>query len=156
MAYMNNYGFNLGDRTSVIGNFDRGQSPPYNYSLWDPGLSQAEEGLGRYNFDSVGFIDHVMGQTQPQLQWQFHNFQPNWVEGSLTVWIRFLPMSFPCKMQTLLSHLGFPISTPSWPLLFDLRISTPHLSHLGVYAPSVSNGTLKIKRSMSVQYEYSF
>ena len=29
MAYMNNYGFNLGDRTSVIGNFDRGQSPLY-------------------------------------------------------------------------------------------------------------------------------
>ena len=29
MAYMNNYSFNLGDRTIVIGNFDRGQSPLY-------------------------------------------------------------------------------------------------------------------------------
>ena len=85
MAYMNNYGLNLGDRTSVIGNFDRGQRPSIYFSLSDPSLSQAEEGLGRFNFDSVGFIDHVMGQTQPQLQWQFHNFQPNRVEGSLTI-----------------------------------------------------------------------
>ena len=29
MAYMNNYGFNLGDRTSIIGNFDRVQSLLY-------------------------------------------------------------------------------------------------------------------------------
>ena len=38
---------------------------------------------------------------------------------------------------------GFPISTPSRPCLFDSRIGTPQLSHLGVYAPSVSNDTLE-------------
>ena len=38
---------------------------------------------------------------------------------------------------------GFLISTPSRPLLFDSRIGTPQLSHLGVYTPSVSNDTLE-------------
>ena len=57
MTYINNYGFNLGDRSNVLGNFDRGQRASKYFRLLDPSLSQAKEGLVRFNFDSVGFND---------------------------------------------------------------------------------------------------
>ena len=83
MAYINNYGFSLGDRTSVIGNFDRGQSPQFYYSLSD--TSQVGEGLGRFNFDSVDFSDQVMGQTVCCDSSTTTSSPPGWGEGSLTI-----------------------------------------------------------------------
>ena len=77
MAYTNNYGFNLGIRTGVLRDLDRGQRPEKYISLSDPSYNHSEEGLGRFNFDS-GNINHIRGGTlrpthllQQQQQQQF-------------------------------------------------------------------------------------
>ena len=62
MAYSNNYGFNLGIRTGVLRDLDRGQRPEKYISLSDPSYNHSEEGLGRFNFDS-GNINHIRGGT---------------------------------------------------------------------------------------------
>ena len=62
MAYSNNYGFNRDDRANTIGDFDRGQRASKYFRLSDPSLNQAEGGLGRFNFDSMGCRDNLMGQ----------------------------------------------------------------------------------------------
>ena len=62
MAYTNNYGFNLGIRTGVLRDLDRGQRPEKYISLSDPSYNHSEEGLGRFNFDS-GNINHIRGGT---------------------------------------------------------------------------------------------
>ena len=62
MAYCNNYGFNLGVRTGILRDLDRGQRPEKYISLSDPSYNHSEEGLGRFNFDS-GNINHIRGGT---------------------------------------------------------------------------------------------
>ena len=62
MAYSNNYGFNLGVRTGILRDLDRGQRPEKYISLSDPSYNHSEEGLGRFNFDS-GNINHIRGGT---------------------------------------------------------------------------------------------
>ena len=62
MVYSNNYGFNLGIRTGVLRDLDRGQRPEKYISLSDPSYNHSEEGLGRFNFDS-GNINHIRGGT---------------------------------------------------------------------------------------------
>ena len=67
MAYTNNYGFNLGIRTGVLRDLDRGQRPEKYISLSDPSYNHSEEGLGRFNFDS-GNINHIRGGTLHPMQ----------------------------------------------------------------------------------------
>ena len=62
MAYANDFGFNLGIRTGVLRDLDRGQRPEKYISLSDPSYNHSEEGLGRFNFDP-GSINHVRGGT---------------------------------------------------------------------------------------------
>ena len=60
MAYANDFGFNLGIRTGVLRDLDRGQRPEKYISLSDPSYNHSEEGLGRFNFDP-GSGSHVRG-----------------------------------------------------------------------------------------------
>ena len=61
MAYNNSYGFNLGERANVIRDFDRGQRASKYFRLSDPSLNQAEGGLGRFTFDSMGGEHQALG-----------------------------------------------------------------------------------------------
>ena len=60
MAYANDFGFNLGIRTGVLRDLDRGQRPEKYICLSDPSYNHSEEGLGRFNFDP-GSGSHVRG-----------------------------------------------------------------------------------------------
>ena len=62
MAYSNNYGFNLGVRTGILRDLDRGHRPEKYISLSDPSYNHSEEGLSRFNFDS-GNLNHIRGGT---------------------------------------------------------------------------------------------
>ena len=67
MTYSNNYGFNLGVRTGILRDLDRGQRPEKYISLSDPSYNHSEEGLSRFNFDS-GNLNYIRGGTLHPMQ----------------------------------------------------------------------------------------
>ena len=160
MAYNNNFGFTLGDRASLITDFDRGQRPSKYTRLSDPSFN--DEGLGRFNFDSISSVAHVasgpcnnpfvqpqqqqqplpLQQQQQQQQQQYCNLPPSTGGGGgMAFHMRQqLPLIIPLH-QADFSKLppGFPISSPSKPLLFSPVMGSHGPCHTGIYTGSFSN-----------------
>ena len=141
MAYLNNYGLNLGVRTGVIGDLERGQRPVKYFSLSDPSFNQCEQGLGRFNFDPVMFGNQCRGvgnNQPPLLPPQPHSVQTHQILNQIP--INVVPLH---KANLTKPPPGFPIHTPSRPLLIDTRAAAPHTSQMGGYTASLANSNLE-------------
>ena len=143
MAYLNNYGINLGVRTGVIENLERGQRPGKYFNLSDPSFNQCDQGLGRFNFDPVMFGDHCRGEgntLQPPLlqQQQFNSVQTSQILNQIP--INAIPLH---KADFTKPPPGFPVNTPTRPLLIDTRAAAPNTSQMGGYAASLANSNLE-------------
>ena len=125
MAYANDFGFNLGVRTGVMRDLDRGQRPAKYISLSDPSYNHSEEGLRRFNFDSGSGVSHARGESSslPPPSLQHHSAQVPRGEGLAPRYLN----QFPSNVVPL--HLadlsrpppGFSMSTPINPLLLNAR-----------------------------------
>ena len=160
MAYNNSFGFNLGQRTGLINDFERGQRPSKYTRLSDYDINHAEQSLGRFNFDSVGQSDNPfagrqwqipLAQQQPQQpHQQQQQQQPNsapFVVGSgrrthsMNHSVNIIPLnqvdfSVPPPRYT-------PVSLSSNPLLLNAGRSTHCPANIGhSYAASISNDSV--------------
>ena len=133
MAYANDYGFNLGVRTGVLRDLDRGQRPEKYISLSDPSYKHSKEGLGRFNFDPGSGVCHARGCI---------NVPPPSLQQYSDHYLNQFPNVIPLHMADLSRPPpGFSMSTPSNPLRPNAT-SVSYQPHLGGSYTPLSDSTL--------------
>ena len=134
MAYTHDYGLNLGVRTSVIDDLERGHRPVKYFNISDPSFNQSDQSLGRFN--SGLYDDHQSGRwdasRQPRRQQPPNSAQTFQTLNQMP--INIIPLH---EADFTRPPPGFYTHTPNRPVLIDTRATAPHQA--GSSAASLAN-----------------